>query len=161
MALYEILLRSPAAQASVGRRRRASAAATWARERAAVRSRSWRRSSELSSGPKTPTPSTLCWRWRAKARRIRKWLSATTASRQAGDRRRDGHGDRRSLREVILREQTQPDQFLGAVDPERELATSRASIELGRDGGRKTQPTAWAATVGHDRPFHSEPERPV
>jgi hypothetical protein len=32
---------------------------------------------------------------------------------------------------------------------------------VGRDGGREAQPTAWAATVGHDRPFHSEPERPV
>jgi hypothetical protein len=78
-----------------------------------------------------------------------------TVSRQAGDRHRDGHSDRRRLHEVIGRDETKPDQLLGAVNQERGLATSWASIEVGRDGGRKAQPTAWAATVGHDRPFHS------
>jgi hypothetical protein len=71
--------------------------------------------------------------------------------RRAGDRHRDGQGDR--FHEVIRRDETKPDQLLGVVNPERGLATSWASIEVGRDGGRKAQPTAWAATVGHDRPF--------
>jgi hypothetical protein len=140
-------------QASVGRRRRASAAATFARERAAVRSRSWRLPSEPSSGATASRSSTWRSRWRAKARRSRKWLSATAVSLQAGNRHRDGHDDRRGLHEVIRRDETKPDQLLGGVNQERWLATSWASIEVGRDGGREAQPTAWAATVGHDRPF--------
>jgi len=84
-----------------------------------------------------------------------------TASGQAGDRRCDSDRGRRVLPVVTHRDEAKPEQFLGAVNPEKRLAASRASIELGRDGGREAQPTAWAATVGHDRPFHSEPERPV
>ena len=80
-------------------------------------------------------------------------LSLTKASRKRGDRQRDARCGAQCVDEVIRHEETEPDRALGAVNRLSGLAACRARLEVGGGGGREAQPTAWAANVGHDRPF--------
>jgi hypothetical protein len=86
----------------------------------------------ISSRPLRSSIEVIIW---SEVRR--RWLSAATVPRQAGDRHRDGYRYRRGLDEVIRRDETKPDRLLGALNRERWLAASWASIEVGRDGGVK------------------------
>jgi hypothetical protein len=84
-------------------------------------------------------------------------------SRSARLRNRERDGDRQRHRggHVLRPEQAEADNLLKAGSSLRWPTAFGARKQVRRRSGTKTQPAAWAANRGHNRPFPLKPERRV
>ena len=140
-------------------RRLAWAATTRALVRVACVLRACRRPADAGSGvpPAASWSSSRRWLWRATIARILMCVSVTAMSHRTGVRQRASERDRQAAGAVVIGHETESEDVLGANDWLRWLAAIRAGHEVCRGGTGEAQPTAWAADLGHSRPFHWSP----